>query len=252
MYILAVETTGPECSVALIDENGNTFSECSGDVMSHLENLIPMTEQLLTENGIKKSEISAVAASIGPGSFTGIRIGVTTARTLSQALAVPAVSVPTLDSFRMKCDGTSLVVPVFNARRGQVYGAVFDENGEDILKPCPCMLTDVFKSLKRYSGNMKCSSVTFYGDGIDAYETEIDQFADENSCFVIVKADKPERYQNAVPVAELALRKYRKGEMVTYEELLPDYMRITEAEQKLRDGTLAKERAAKMAKFRSR
>lgn len=265
MYILAIETTGPIGSVALIDEKGNTVSECSEETMSHLKDLIPMTEKLLKEYEIKKSELSAVAASIGPGSFTGIRIGVATARALSQALQIPAVSVSSLDSFRVKCNGSSLVIPIFNARRGQVYGAVFAEDSTDILAPGPYMLTDVLNAIRTYlqdkADDLPCGmpiteTMTFYGDGIDAYDKELSEFEEElkqaGFAFRIIKAEKEVRYQQAELVAKTALKKYEKGEIVSYEKLNPDYMRMTEAEQKLRDGTLAKERAAKMEKFKAR
>ncbi len=265
MYILAIETTGPIGSVALIDEKGNTVSECSAETMSHLKDLIPMTEKLLSGHKVKKSELTAVAASIGPGSFTGIRIGVATARALSQALQIPAVAVPSLGSFRVKCNGASLVVPIFNARRGQVYGAVFAEDKTDILVPGPYMLMDVLKAIRTYlqekADELPCGmpiteTITFYGDGIDAYDKELSEFERElkqtGFAFRIIRAEKEVRYQQAELVAKTALIEYKKGKTVSYEELNPDYMRMTEAEQKLRDGTLAKERAAKMARFKVR
>ena len=265
MYILAMETTGPVGSVAVIDQDGNTASKCSTEVMSHLKELIPMTEALLKEKDISKSELSAVAASIGPGSFTGIRIGVSTARALSQALGLPAVAVPSLESFRVKCNGLSMIVPIFNARRGQVYGAVFEEDGSDILKPGPYMLTDVLKAIKdnleEKRSDLPCGmpvmeTITFYGDGIDAYGKELEAFEQElmkeNYVFRILLAEKEVRYQHAELVAKTALDKFKKGETCSYEELKPDYMRVTEAEQKLKDGTLAKERAAKLARFKAR
>ncbi len=265
MYILAIETTGPVGSVALIDENGNTSSECSAETMSHLKDLIPMTEKLLLKNGIKKSQLSAIAASAGPGSFTGIRIGVSTARALSQALEIPAVSVPSLESFKVKCNGASLIVPIFNARRGQVYGAVFGEDRTEILKPGPYMLTDVLGAIKTYledkANDLPCGmpiteTFTFYGDGIDAYNKELDAFEEELKkeafAFKMIRAEKEERYQHAELVAETALEKFEKRETVSHGELNPEYMRMTEAERKLRDGTLAKERTAKMAKFKAR
>lgn len=264
MYILAIETTGPVASAALAGEGKGIYSKYCAEPMSHLRNLIPMAETLLKERGVKKTELCAVAASIGPGSFTGVRIGVATARTLAQALGLPAVPVPTLDSFRARCAVDSLTAPIFNARRGQVYGAVFGEDGSDILKPRACMLTDVFAALKNYFGgeacespwNTACRSVVFYGDGIDAYEKELDAFAKElretAPAIEVIKAEKESRYQDAGLIAGIALEKFKKGDTVSYEELFPDYMRATEAEQKLKDGTLAKERAAKMARFRTK
>ena len=95
MYILAIETTGPLGSVAIIDENGKIKQAVSGEEMNHLKDLMPMAQRLTSELGITPGDLTAVAASVGPGSFTGIRIGVSTARALSQALGIPAAGVKT-------------------------------------------------------------------------------------------------------------------------------------------------------------
>ena len=264
MYILAIETTGPLGSVAVIDEAGKVNQKISGEEMNHLKDLMPMAQRLTSELGISPADFTAVAASIGPGSFTGIRIGVSTARALAQALNIPAVGVKTLDSFKVRCNGSAVIVPVFNARRGQVYGAVFGEDGEDILAGGPYMLEDVLAAIKteledRFE-NTNCgmpvaTKVVFYGDGIDAYEARLDEFVAElgssRVACVIEKAAKEDRYQCAEMTATATLEQYRAGDTVSVEELLPDYMRATEAEQKLKDGTLAKERAAKMARLMS-
>ena len=85
MFILAIETTGPYGSVALLDGDGNVLGyEVSRDTMSHLKDLIPMVDTVLKKSGVAKEEIDLMAPSVGPGSFTGIRIGVSTARALAR------------------------------------------------------------------------------------------------------------------------------------------------------------------------
>lgn len=264
MYILAIETTGPLGSVAITDGAGNCSLKISGEEMNHLKDLMPMAQQLMDEWKLAKSDLSAVAASIGPGSFTGIRIGVSTARAVAQALNLPAISVPTLDMFKQRCDGMSLIVPIFNARRGQVYGGVFDEAGDDILRSGPYLLTEVFEAVEAHledvrsempCGMLQAASVKFYGDGVDAYAQELADFKEKmlklEGCRVL-NAPKDERYQDAGMTARAAVKKYRNGELISADQLLPDYMRVTEAEQKLKDGSLARERAAKMARFKAR
>lgn len=235
MYILALETTGPVGSVAIIDEKKNILSLASTEEMNHLKELMPMAQKIIDKLGISKKEISAVAASSGPGSFTGIRIGVSTARAISQALGIPAIKVETLETFRRFSEKGKPVAVIFNARRGQVYGAVFDASGKEILKPGPYMLSDVLEAVSGLSP-------VFYGDGADAYKESLEGFE---------IAEEKERYQSADLVALCALEKYEKGQTLNYEELLPDYMREVEANQKLRDGTLAKERAAKLERLRN-
>ena len=255
MYILAIETTGPFGSVALVSEEENTCTVLgemtSADEMNHLKDLLPMVGRLLASAGVSKSDLDYIAVSAGPGSFTGIRIGVSTARALGQALDIPCISVPTLDAFCWKEDvktlwglesaaegvpeGEPVVVGILNARRGQVYGIA-----EGYLEGCPTMLADV---LDLAGSRIKEDGrpVVFYGDGIDAYEQKI---LDDLRSFGMELgrdyffAPRQVRYQNAASAGRLAYEKAKAGEVLHYNDLHPEYMRKAEAEQKLEAGQL--------------
>ena len=246
MYILAIDTTGPIGSVCLcpcgtdLPAKDDLPVKITTKTMSHLKNLVPMIDELLKEEGASKNDIACVAASSGPGSFTGIRIGVSTARALAQAWNVPCVSVPTLEEFREKCGGKSVCV-IFNARRGQVYGACYSRTGEVLIEPGPYMLSDVLSRIE----TLRISPV-FYGDGVDAY-FEADEFRDRVSSYKTAPAES--RYQMADMTARYALAKFEKGETIEYGSLLPDYMRESEAEQRLKDGSLEKMRKEKLERL---
>lgn len=239
MYILAFETTGNYGSVALIAGDGYIWQKMTTERMSHLKMITQEAERVLEEAGVKKDEITAVAASVGPGSFTGIRIGLATARTISQALGIPCIGVSSLEIFREKAEEGRSAAVIFNARRGQVYGAVFDEDGSEVLKPGPYMLEQVMEAADKVKNP---ENLVWYGDGTDAYADRLEGRKN---------ASEEDRYQMADMVARKALEEYRKGNTVTYNELLPDYMRVAEAEQKLKDGTLAKMRAAKLERLKN-
>lgn len=271
MFILAIETTGPFGSTALLDEKGNVLGcEVSRETMSHLKDLIPMVDTMLKKCGVSKDQIDLLAPSVGPGSFTGIRIGVSTARALCQALGIKAVPVPTLEAFcfketagiqaasRQPACGRTAVCAIINARRGQVYGMI-----DGFMEPGPYMLTDVldvYKSKLEPDGG----KLLFYGDGIDAYEKDIIEALGQpgpgpECCYEF--APEEDRYQDAVSVGKWAVEHIRQaggvcgldgvgddagaggvcgldGAAVDYENLLPDYMRRAEAEQKLESGEL--------------
>ena len=265
MYILAIETTGPQCSVALISGEAAVRSsgsgpgggcrvlgmEASAEALSHLRDLVPLTEKLLSRLNVAKSALSYIAVSAGPGSFTGIRIGVTTARALGQALNLPVIAVPALDAFAYKertanpvgaggaaGDEEPVVCAILNARRGQVYGKI-----EGWLPGCPCMLTDVLGILKSPDGPVKKAGrpVLFFGDGIDAYEGRIlDELGEAGMepGREFFFAPKETRYQSADAVGRLAFELARAGEGSHYGDVHPDYMRKAEAEQKLEAGEL--------------
>lgn len=274
MFILAIETTGPYGSTALLDEKGNVLGcEVSRETMSHLKDLIPMVDTMLKKCGVSKDQIDLLAPSVGPGSFTGIRIGVSTARALCQALGIKAVPVPTLEAFCFKesacmqttsgqpASGRTAVCAIINARRGQVYGMI-----DGFMEPGPYMLTDV---LDVYKSKMEPDGgkLLFYGDGIDAYEKDIIEALGQpgpgpECCYEF--APEEDRYQDAVSVGKWAVERIRQaggldgaadaadaggavdvggvcgldGAAVDYENLLPDYMRRAEAEQKLESGEL--------------
>ena len=263
MYILAIETTGPVGTVGVIktEEPGSPVPvKVTTNKMSHLKNLMAMTEDLFREQEIRPEAIDAVAVSAGPGSFTGIRIGVSTGRALAQVWNVPCVRVPTLMEFRLLAgtgaggedaeggdaasDGS--VLAVLNARRGQVYGALFSAPGEDgsgktLIEPGPYMLADVLDRTEALG-----VKPVVYGDGIDAYENDAALGA-RLKRYAFAQAGT--RYQDARLTAAYAQILFAKGETCGYEELLPDYMRESEAEQRLKDGSLEKMRKARLERL---
>lgn len=238
MKILALETTGKYGSAAVIDDEGRVFSTASEGEMNHLKDVIIMSESALDASGTDKKELTHVAASVGPGSFTGIRIGVTTARTMAQMLGIPCVAVSSLEA--MACNAADaatehncdVIAAVINARRHQTYAGVWKfVNGEIelLLEERQYMIEELLEKLD----GMK---VFFVGDGIDAYG-ELIRNAEGLVCCEF--ADEDIRYQSAGPVAELARKAVLKGEELEYEKLLPEYMRLSEAEQRLKEGTLS-------------
>ena len=238
MYILAIETTGPFGSCALLDENTGKIvaSETSTNNMSHLSDLVPMVERMLTKAGAKKSEIEYVAPSVGPGSFTGIRIGVCTARALAQALGIKAIPVGTLDAMLYKpvpagVSEYATKIGILNARRGQVYGII-----QGNLDSGAYMLDDVLEVLIE-DVIIDGEEVVFYGDGIDAYQDKIREVLDRYHAKYTF-AGEDIRYQDAESVAKLAYLLKGHDVWVDVEDLLPDYMREAEAETKLKAGAL--------------
>ena len=236
MFILGIETTGKVGSVAIIDSSGKTVSRVTTDSMSHLRELVPMIKELVDELGISLNELDAIAVSVGPGSFTGIRIGLATAKTLAQTLGKKCISVNSLEIFREKADSDNKVAVIYNARRGQVYGAIYGNDGSEILPPGPYMLDEVLEAAEEYD------DIKWYGDGVIAY-------ADRLSSMNIADAD--EINQSADMVCRCACLKHKAGDLFDFDQLEPEYMRLPEAEQKLKDGRLAEEMARKMERYKN-
>ena len=251
MNILALETTGKYGSAAVISGEGKVFSAVSAEEMNHLKGMISLVDEAVKSAGISKSELTHIAASVGPGSLTGIRIGVTTARVMAQMLGLPCVGVSSLEGMAhgVLDDAVSkealYVVPLINARRHQTYAAVYEaqftsdfENRSlsSVMEEKQYMIEDLLESLSAKLAENAGAKLYFTGDGIDAY-AEIIEGALPADTFVY--APEEIRYQLAAPVAEIALRKAMAGQTVDFDDLMPEYMRLAEAEQRLKAGTLS-------------
>lgn len=130
MYILNIETATKNCSVSLA-KNGETIlcKEIAEQGYSHAERLHVFIEEILKETAVTVQELNAIAVSKGPGSYTGLRIGVSTAKGLCYALGIPLISVDTLQVLaKQVAVENGLIVPMIDARRMEVYSAVFDAN----------------------------------------------------------------------------------------------------------------------------
>ena len=241
-YILAFETTGENASVACIDEEGNAALKKTDGLQSHLQSLMPMTESLMEENGIEVSDIICVAASAGPGSFTGVRIGVATARSFAQAAGIKCISVPTLPAFAYNIDAKEyggLICPVLDARREQVYGGAFFFDGDivEAVAGGAYSLVEYLELLGMKAADLKIPNIMFFGDGAEKYRDEINIWRDANSAGELqLNAEFAEGgvgKQTAVSVAKLALKLYNEGKQVDFNAFTPVYMRKAEAERML-------------------
>lgn len=241
MNILAIETTGAEASVAVINDEGEVFMETSDQKMSHLQNLMPMVDILLKKRGLSIGDINYIAVSEGPGSFTGIRIGVSSARALAQALGLMTIGVPTLKSFLYHVpDYRGIVCPILDARRSQVYGGAYRWTAagehEEVVHGAARQLDQLLERLaEAVRGGSVPPEVTFFGDGVISYKEQILKWqnASSNCNIRVLFAEDGIRLQKASSVAKLALELFRNGEMKSFYDLKPVYMRKAEAERKL-------------------
>ncbi|MBQ9708129.1 MAG: tRNA (adenosine(37)-N6)-threonylcarbamoyltransferase complex dimerization subunit type 1 TsaB [Firmicutes bacterium] len=236
MYILAIETTGAYASVAVTDGEKILAQVEGDDRFSHLQNLMPQVKTVLEESGVELRELSAIGVSVGPGSFTGIRIGVSSARALAQILKIPCVPVSSLEALAMRAEGFSgegrVICPMLDARRSQVYAGAYLLKGgkpEPVVKAGPYTI-DEFTELIDGKGE-----AVLLGDGTDAYGEKIEEKGNVNH----IIAPESIRYQHASTVALLAAKAFEEKGGVDYSQLQPDYMRIPEAERKLRESRKA-------------
>lgn len=229
MLILAIDSATLSCSVALLQDE-TILAELTLNIKkTHSERLMPLLDQMLTESATEREAIDAIAVAAGPGSFTGLRIGVATARGLAQGLNIPAVPVCTLEAMAEAVPSPhTLICPLLDARRSQVYTALYRRRSEPpfeletLVEPAALPLGELTAILKQYD-----QPVVFLGEGLQSYETEL--AADLSERAVITQA--PFRFCRASLVALRGRKLLLANPQASYKELLPRYLRRPEAER---------------------
>ena len=223
MLILALESSAKSASVALCRDGEliAQYNQVSG--LTHSRTLLPMAEDLLKNTEHTLSDVDVIAVAHGPGSFTGVRIGVAAAKGLAWGGDKPAVGVSTLEAMAWHGAAAprgSIICCAMDARRQQVYNALFEFSEEGPVRLCP----DRAISLEELAAELKnCEKTVFVvGDGGKlCYNYLKNEMAD------VILAPEPMLYQSAWDVAMAAAGKQpRPGE-----ELLPVYLRLSQAER---------------------
>lgn len=167
--ILNIETSGSVCSVAVTKDGVVEFQLDNTDGMKHAEVLAPFVEKCMEELNRKGDKLDAVAVSIGPGSYTGLRIGLSFAKGLAFSKGIPLISIPTLKILAVKAmfrnipwTGDEILLPMLDARRMEVYAAAYDFSLNEIEAPRPVVVDS-----DSWSNLLDSHSVWLMGDGCD-------------------------------------------------------------------------------------
>jgi tRNA threonylcarbamoyladenosine biosynthesis protein TsaB len=213
--VLAIETSTKVCSVALL-RGEQVLAESSLFLgKSHAEMLLHLIDQLFFCTNTGKASLDAIAISEGPGSYTGLRIGTSTAKGLCFALDIPLISVDTLEAMAFQIakfvPSTSLLCPMIDARRLEVYSAVFAANLDNLEETRPVILDE-----HSYGNFLTDSEVYFFGDGSMKAK---DILSNSNAKFI------DDIVPNAITIGLLALEKYERGEYESLAYFEPFYLK---------------------------
>ena len=211
-YILNIETATKNCSVALAKE-GKTIlcKEIAEEGYSHAERLHVFIEEIIKEVGITFQDLIAIAVSQGPGSYTGLRIGVSAAKGLSYALEIPLIAVDTLQILASQATISSgLIIPMLDARRMEVYSAIFTSN----LKKTRAVQAEI---ITENSFEELQETLCFVGDCAEKCKTVLTK---ENYIFL-----DEIKYPSAKEMSGLSFEKYQKNETVDVAYFEPYYLK---------------------------
>ena len=225
MKILAFDTSAKTASVAVCEDGSILGVSNIENGLTQSELVLPMAEALLKQLKLSFSDIELYAVTVGPGSFTGVRIGVSTVKGLAFGRDIPTAPVSTLEALADNASGLAgLIVPCMDARRGQFYTATFASSAEGVTRMTPdraISAEELAEELRSYEGDIYIT-----GDGYEVAHRLLGALG-------VRLAITPYliRSQNAVSIARVAEKMYKDGLCVSERELAPTYLRLPQAER---------------------
>jgi len=217
MKILAIDTSSELCLTALL-ENEELIGENNLDNgRTHSENLMILIKELLGKNKLDVKDLNLIACSVGPGSFTGIRIGVSSIKGIAEVLNIPVISVTSLEALSENIDKKDITrVSLIDAKNNQVYCGIFSNGKEEYIADDINIIIDKIKTYK----NIVC-----VGNGATLHKELLKQkidnigFVDNNNC-------------SAVNIGKIGYRKFLNNDYKDADTILPIYLRKSQAERK--------------------
>ena len=218
MKILAIDTSSSICSTAILDDEVLIDKNELNNGRTHSENLMPLIYELLKRNNITVKGINLLACSVGPGSFTGIRIGVASIKAIAEVLKIKVAGVTSLETLAKNVKDADTIVSLIDARNNQVYCGIFDRKCNKKEEYIADDINEVIKNLKKYD------KITFVGSGAvlhkDLLKEELEnvKFSDLNE-------------QSAENVGKIGYKKYLENDLCDADSILPIYLRKSQAER---------------------
>lgn len=232
MNILAIDTSGPVAGCAILSGGKIVHAVSMQHGLTHSETILPAVERAMEESGLACGEIDAFAAVAGPGSFTGVRIGVCTVKGLAHAVNRPCVPIHALEALAMNFPGfAGMVCPILDARRDQVYCAGFDVSSgfpERVMADDAIALDELLNRLP------EDREILFAGDGVEKHAAAICARLGKRALIA------PVNLRDLKPEAVCALAERKQSKWIPACELRPVYLRKPQAERE-RNARLARE-----------
>ncbi len=223
MKILGVDTSTPIGSVALIDSDQLIAEHTLNVVQAHSSRLMPAIDNVLKWGNITVDDLDGCAVGIGPGSFTGVRIGVATIKSICYAVDKPIVGVSTLEAiaYNLRCS-PGVICPLLDARRSEIYGAIFEGGtkwqrlNEDICLPIDAFLACIKEK------NSSDRAIHFVGDGLIRYGNAVRETLGKQVHF----ADPIFNVPRGATIASLGAQRLQEDDTDSYWTLVPNYVRV--------------------------
>lgn len=218
MKILAIDTSSEVCGVCVLEDDKLIDDNSLNNGMTHSENLMTLVSEILERNNLKISDIDLISCVVGPGSFTGIRIGVATIKALAEVHNIKIAELTSLEVLAGNINDEGIKISIIDARNDQVYCGIFDKDNNLIEEMIADSIDNTVQKLKQYS-NIIC-----VGNGAGKHkELLIKEISNISFC--------ENNAQSAYVVGKLGYKKYLEKSVKTADEILPIYLRKSQAER---------------------
>lgn len=225
MKLLSIDTASNVCGVSILEDK-NLICKLDTDTgRTHSENLMPMIENAFSKTSLSLKDIDLIICDKGPGSFTGIRIGVATAKAFHDSMNIPCVGVSSLESLAYNVKSNGYICSILDCKNENCYFAIYKLNDgiyTEIIKPSADTVQNFLTILKNYE-----DTITFVGDGALTYQNEI-SLAITNACFV-------QKDKNILDSYILGLAGFDKYLKKALNDVLPLYLRQPQAQRQLEE-----------------
>lgn len=227
MVVIGIETATEVLSVAILHREKILAEYYINSSRNHSNLLLPTIESLVKKSKLKLDRLNLIAVSIGPGSFTGLRVGISLAKGLAFSLNIPLIGVPTLDALSEKVTSGSgeqhLICPILDAKKNQIYSALYRYKNKELKKLTEylsigfddlCNLIDEIRKKNK-------ENIIFTGEGVSIYREKLKERFSEFVSFVFDN----QRLTNAVSIAKIGIERFKKGKCDSIYNLIPLYVR---------------------------
>ena len=232
MRILAVDTSSKNCSVAIVevDENKNyniIAFENSDDEKTHSQKLMPIVDKVFKEHNLTLKDMDLLACCVGPGSFTGIRIGIATMKAFADVTNIKTVSVTSLESLSYNIEEDGIIIPIIDCKNNNVYSAIFSKENNTYKQIGKNISDNIDNAISLYKANAENKNITFVGDGSILYKDLLNSRLSNKLIF------SNKNTQSSISLAKCAYAKYLEGLYGDSNNLSPLYLRKSQAERAL-------------------
>lgn len=236
MKILAVDTSSKLCSVAILEDKNLIKKLELDNGLTHSETLMPLIQQLLNECSLSLNNIDLLVSDVGPGSFTGIRIGVSSCKAFSDSLNIPCVGISSLEVLAYNIQNDGIICSTIDCKNNNCYFALYELNSGNynvLIEPCAKSVNDVLDLLNSQYYN-KC--ISFVGDGIPS--EKLHSIYDNNADSEVTK-NIISSYLNVENLGTAGYKKFINNKKIG-EEILPLYLKKPQAQIQLEEKLKAK------------